>query len=270
MVTNVAGAVVKRHDYFAFGEDIMGPEGDPRRFTGKERDAETELHYFGARYYRNVWGRFTSVDPLMDLEQNVVDPQGWNRYSYVGNRPTRIVDPDGRGWLSNAVKLVKAIAKGGNIAAEFQGVIDDVNTVFSGESSFGQKVLAAASLATEVVSPVSARDAKGVVQAVVRKGDKVAGATESGGTAAKAGTRAADLDSVRTLAANARTTTDPQEVYRRLERFHGVNANVASERLHKIKKAAGLRGADNLIFDLTGNVYDQSGVWIGSLTQRGG
>jgi RHS repeat-associated protein len=153
--------------------------GDPRRFTGKELDPETAQHYFGARYYRNVWGRFTSVDPLMDLEQNIVDPQGWNRYSYVSNRPTRIVDPDGRGWLSNAVKLVRAIAKGGNIAAEFQGVIDDANTVFSGESSFGQKVLAAASLATEVLSPVSARDAKGVVQAVVRRGDDAADAAKT-------------------------------------------------------------------------------------------
>jgi RHS repeat-associated protein len=63
MVTNMAGAVVKRHDYFAFGEDIAPMTGDPRRFTGKELDPETALQYFGARYYRNLWGRFTSVDP---------------------------------------------------------------------------------------------------------------------------------------------------------------------------------------------------------------
>jgi RHS repeat-associated protein len=103
MVTNAAGAVVKRHDYFAFGEDIMGPEGDPRRFTAKERDAETELHYFGARYYRSVWGRFTSVDPVMDTKEAVIDPQLWNRYTYVANRPTLYIDPDGKNpfllWL---------------------------------------------------------------------------------------------------------------------------------------------------------------------------
>jgi RHS repeat-associated protein len=96
MVTNMAGTVVKRHDYFAFGEDIMAPTGDPRRFTGKERDAETELHYFGARYYRSLWGRFTSVDPVMDVDEAIVDPQRWNRYSYVTNRPTQFVDPEGR------------------------------------------------------------------------------------------------------------------------------------------------------------------------------
>jgi RHS repeat-associated protein len=105
MVTNAAGAVVKRHDYFAFGEDIMGPEGDPRRFTGKERDPETELHYFGARYYRSVWGRFTSVDPhdiraearsAAEFRAFIQNPQNWNRYAYVGNRPLVLTDPDGR------------------------------------------------------------------------------------------------------------------------------------------------------------------------------
>jgi RHS repeat-associated protein len=74
----------------------MGPEGDPRRFTGKERDAETELHYFGARYYRSVWGRFTSVDPVMNREAALRDPQRWNRYSYVLNNPLALADPDGR------------------------------------------------------------------------------------------------------------------------------------------------------------------------------
>lgn len=99
MITNAAGAVVRRHDYFAFGEDIEGPTGDPRRFTGKERDAETELHYFGARYYRSVWGRFTSVDPLMDQRDAIVDPQRFNRYAYARNGPLRFIDPDGRNPL---------------------------------------------------------------------------------------------------------------------------------------------------------------------------
>ena len=61
MITDATGAVVIRHDYFAFGEDTMPLTGDPRRFTGKELDPETALQYFGARYYRNLWGRFASV-----------------------------------------------------------------------------------------------------------------------------------------------------------------------------------------------------------------
>ncbi len=34
------------------------------KFTGKERDTETGLNYFGARYYGSNVGRFTSPDPL--------------------------------------------------------------------------------------------------------------------------------------------------------------------------------------------------------------
>jgi RHS repeat-associated protein len=34
------------------------------QFTGKERDAESGLDYFGARYFVAAQGRFTSTDPL--------------------------------------------------------------------------------------------------------------------------------------------------------------------------------------------------------------
>lgn len=38
--------------------------GRRSRSTGKERDAETGLDYFGARYMSSAQGRFTSPDPL--------------------------------------------------------------------------------------------------------------------------------------------------------------------------------------------------------------
>lgn len=71
------------------------------------------------------------------------------------------------------------------------------------------------------------------------------------------------------LPANARTTIDPQEVYRRLERYNGIDPVKASDRLHEIKRSAGFGAADNVIFDLSGNVYDQAGNLIGSLTVGG-
>lgn len=55
-------------------------------FTGKERDGETGLDYFGARYLSSAQGRFTSPDlPLYD--QSPFDPQSWNLYSYGRNNP---------------------------------------------------------------------------------------------------------------------------------------------------------------------------------------
>jgi RHS repeat-associated protein len=69
---------------------------EPRvKFTGKERDAETGLDYFGARYLSGVQGRFVSADaPFAD--QHVGEPQSWNLYSYVRNKPLKFVDPTGQ------------------------------------------------------------------------------------------------------------------------------------------------------------------------------
>jgi hypothetical protein len=38
----------------------------------------------------------TTVDPVLDIDRALQDPQYWNRYTYVGNRPFRYVDPDCR------------------------------------------------------------------------------------------------------------------------------------------------------------------------------
>jgi len=69
------------------------------RFTGKERDTESGLDYFGARYYASNMGRWMSPDwsakeepvPYAKLD----DPQSLNLYSYVKNNPLRFVDADG-------------------------------------------------------------------------------------------------------------------------------------------------------------------------------
>lgn len=64
------------------------------QFTGKERDSETGLDYFGARYLSSAMGRFTSPDiPLID--QLAEDPQSWNLYAYVRNNPLIYADPTG-------------------------------------------------------------------------------------------------------------------------------------------------------------------------------
>ena len=111
LVTNASGTVVSRHDFLPFGEEInagvggrttsMGYAQDPyaaidptQRFTGKERDAETGLDYFGARYLSGAMGRFTGSDPLL-ASARLDNPQSWNRYAYAFNSPLRYTDPTG-------------------------------------------------------------------------------------------------------------------------------------------------------------------------------
>jgi RHS repeat-associated protein len=70
-----------------------------RQFTGKERDAESGLDYFGARYYGSALGRWTSPDPVSTSGlAHMRDPQSWNAYSYVRNNPLEFTDPDGQDW----------------------------------------------------------------------------------------------------------------------------------------------------------------------------
>jgi RHS repeat-associated protein len=64
-------------------------------FTGKERDTESGLDYFGARYYASSMGRFMSPDPSQLAYADPTNPQSLNLYSYALNNPVINTDPSG-------------------------------------------------------------------------------------------------------------------------------------------------------------------------------
>ena len=67
------------------------------KFTGKERDSESNLDNFLERYYTSQMGRFMSPDLSNiagDLDESS-NPQSWNAYAYVHNNPLSAVDPNG-------------------------------------------------------------------------------------------------------------------------------------------------------------------------------
>jgi len=67
---------------------------DKAKFTGQERDSETGLDYFQARYFGGALGRFTSPDPT-NAGADLANPQSWNGYAYVMNNPLNSIDPFG-------------------------------------------------------------------------------------------------------------------------------------------------------------------------------
>jgi RHS repeat-associated protein len=71
------------------------------KFTGKERDSESGLDYFGARYYASAMGRWMSPDWSSNPEavpySHLDDPQSLNLYGYVRNNPLSKPDLDGHG-----------------------------------------------------------------------------------------------------------------------------------------------------------------------------
>ncbi len=176
LVTDEAGNEVSRHKYWPFGETLLdtGTEEEVMQFTGHERDewevdsdepARDDLDYMHARYYSGWAGRFLSVDPAGE-SATMTSPQSWNRYSYAYNDPLGTVDPDGEIGFKLIKSAVKLAIKGGDAAATFAGVIEDVNTLRSDDSSIGEKTLATVSLVTEAISPVSMRDAKALGRGV--------------------------------------------------------------------------------------------------------
>ena len=83
-------------DYYPYGgveQDYCGTVGQHYKFTGKERDSESNLDNFGARYYASFMSRFMTPDDGSD--QDVSDPQSWNLYAYVRNNPLSNTDPTG-------------------------------------------------------------------------------------------------------------------------------------------------------------------------------
>jgi RHS repeat-associated protein len=77
----------------------MNPRGLHHKFTGKERDAESGLDEFGARYYASGLGRFMTPDwaarPTAVPYAVFGDPQSLNLYGYVRNDPVSRADADG-------------------------------------------------------------------------------------------------------------------------------------------------------------------------------
>jgi RHS repeat-associated protein len=80
-----------------FGEYRIDPP-DPadditdRGFTGHKHNDDIKLIYMGARWYLPETGRFLSADSIVP---NPANPQSFNRFSYVNNRPLNLVDPTG-------------------------------------------------------------------------------------------------------------------------------------------------------------------------------
>ncbi len=89
LVIGSSGGWTNREEYTPYGETSFGSFARKRyRFTGKEKDEESGLYYFGARYYSPSLGRWFNCDPA-----GIVD--GLNIYQYVKSNPLNARDPIG-------------------------------------------------------------------------------------------------------------------------------------------------------------------------------
>ena len=87
---NNIGGIIDKEEYYPFGDSSFRTFAKKRyRYVGKEKDLESGLYYYGARYYAAWTCRFISVDPLAS------DYPFYTPYNYAGNKPIGKVDIDG-------------------------------------------------------------------------------------------------------------------------------------------------------------------------------
>ena len=106
VITDENGVVVERLSYDAWGKRRFANGADDptgsitsqssRGFTGQEELSVSGLVHLNGRVYDPLLARFTSADTTTE---SPFDPQGWNRYSYVGNDPLAFTDPTGHCFL---------------------------------------------------------------------------------------------------------------------------------------------------------------------------
>ena len=104
ITTDANGNTISRRDFHPFGEEVFTAQRTQgfgytvdnvkQKFTGYQKDEETQLDFAEARYYNNAHGRFTAVDPLLASGKSA-NPQTFNRYAYVMNNPLKYTDPTG-------------------------------------------------------------------------------------------------------------------------------------------------------------------------------
>lgn len=107
VLVNALGSVVSRRDFMPFGEEVE-PDASNRtaglkygtgdsvrqKFTGYQKDDESQLDFAEARMYERRHGRFTAIDPLLSSGKPQ-SPQTFNRFIYVANNPLAFTDPSG-------------------------------------------------------------------------------------------------------------------------------------------------------------------------------
>ena len=94
-LTDEAGAITQTLNYLPYGEDWVDVHNNPNylsryKYNGKEKDPESGLHYYGARYYDSDISQWLSIDPMADKYPSL------SPYNYCADNPVILVDPDGR------------------------------------------------------------------------------------------------------------------------------------------------------------------------------
>jgi RHS repeat-associated protein len=115
IVNAASGVVAASYEYSPAGELLrcagVFASANPFRFSTKYTDDETEMVYFGLRYYSPGLGRFINRDPIAEAG-------GVNMYGFCANDPLNSIDRMGL-FGEEAPSLAQYIVNGAQTGSEF-------------------------------------------------------------------------------------------------------------------------------------------------------
>jgi RHS repeat-associated protein len=136
-VTDNAGIVQTEYTYESFGKTSLtgASNSSSYQYTGRENDG-TGLFYYRNRYFHPRLQRFVSEDPITFAGNDI------NLYGYVGNNPTKYVDPFGLWGVgiqfgAQAEGGLGALGGGAQIGAGVGAFFTDANNVNVGAFAEG-------------------------------------------------------------------------------------------------------------------------------------
>ena len=113
IVTDGSGTVVyaAAHEPYGGIQKTWTSAYDPAlKFSGKPRDPESELDYFGARYYNHSLYRFISTDPALTKTMREYNPQLMNNYAFSRNSPLSYLEALGAYSVYYLIFFVKTFS----------------------------------------------------------------------------------------------------------------------------------------------------------------
>ena len=139
-ITYTDGEAVQHLHYLPWGEEFVDQRitdfSARHTFSAKERDSETGLSYFGARYYSRDLSIWLSVDPMSDKYPSL------SPYVYCADNPVRLVDPNGEAFVGVDGENVEVNKDKNGIITVGENASEDLKRMASMINNSGSKTAA--------------------------------------------------------------------------------------------------------------------------------
>jgi RHS repeat-associated protein len=244
VITNSTGAIQDDCEYYPYGGQLCYTNtlAQNYKFTGKERDAESGLDNFGARYHASTMGRFMSPDPKQPNLKHLFNPQKWNKYAYTLNNPLRYVDPDGLEEMD--IQLRAAI--------QAQSVGDPLGRRFAGDNrgfTSAQNVTSRTSITVRIETDASKRPGNPIIgvtsppaghtNQIDANGNVIKTGQQTQGLPTVTGSRDANGNAVLNFQQNAQNPLEPQSITPAIRTDLNVSVNQAGTSVTTVGTVSG-------------------------------